>query len=193
MQNQSLNRLNNPVVIVLVILLAISVGYIVLVPKGTSLEETNSSGGGHGNKATSIESVAYIQAQSYVTEILETPSTAVFPSFDKVKLQLLSPEEIFWNNVENISDYNTDHVYKLDFYVDAQNTFGAMIRSEIDVMLRFKGGDLEERNNWKLVILYIDYEDFTAHFLDWEDQMTYELCKEDLEEDDVCNKLLFSE
>lgn len=192
MQKQLLDRLNNPVVIVLVVLLVISVGYIVFVPKSTPLEKADSSEV-VTETPVSIESVAYTQAQSYVTEVLKTPSTAVFPPFEETVISLLDPKQLIGNTTADPSEFNTENVYSLASYVDAQNTYGAMIRSEFWITLRFKGGDSSVRDNWKLLTLMVDGEDVTAHFLSSEDKFVYQRCMDGDEDKDFCNKFLLGE
>lgn len=192
MQKQILDRLNNPVVIVLVVLLVISVEYIVFVPKSMPLEETDSSEV-ITETPISIESVAYTQAQSYVTEVLKTPSTAVFPPFDGIEITLVDPKKLIGKSIADPSSFNTENVYSLASYVDAQNAYGAMIRSEFWITLRFKGGDSSVRENWKLLILMVDGEDVTTHFLSSEDESVYQRCMSGGEDTDFCNKFLLGE
>lgn len=63
----------------------------------------------------------HVQAQQFVLQGLKAPSTAKFPSLP----------------------YNTstdgNGLYKVDSYVDSQNGFGAMLRSDWTVLMRLSG------------------------------------------------------
>ncbi|REH54540.1 hypothetical protein C7448_10260 [Tenacibaculum gallaicum] len=67
----------------------------------------------------SNEKAAYA-AQKFVERQLKSPSTAKFPSLNKSKVE------------------KSNNEYKISSYVDSQNGFGAMIRSNYTVKLRKK-------------------------------------------------------
>ncbi len=64
--------------------------------------------------------LVYVHSQNIIEEYLRAPSTAKFP---------LSTEA----QIEKYSDYK----YKVTAYVDAQNTFGAMIRNNYSVIITY--------------------------------------------------------
>lgn len=82
----------------------------------------------------------HITAQGYVKNFLKSPSSADFP----------------------LSDYTIfdlgDNKYKIVSYVDAQNSFGAQIRSNYIIILSYNGGEWADSNNWTLHELILDDE-----------------------------------
>ena len=84
---------------------------------------------------------AYIHAQEFVKQALKSPSTAEFPL--TASTQEVEPNRFISQG-----------------YVDAQNGFGAMIRNQFVVTLRYTGSESYEalRNsaNWKLEELILD-------------------------------------
>lgn len=69
---------------------------------------------------------AYVMAQEIVKKQLKAPSTAKFQKM--------------WDGVKVL--YYTDiDAYGLTFWVDAQNSFGAMIRTTYDVTIKNTEGD----------------------------------------------------
>lgn len=93
-------------------------------------------GGGGGpttQQPTIDDGRAHIIAQNYVESVLKSPSTADFPTFDY--------------QASNLGN----HKYKIVSYVDAQNSFGAEIRSNYSVTLSYNGsGEWADSNNWTL-------------------------------------------
>ena len=67
---------------------------------------------------------AYLESQSFVKKHLKSPSTAEFPYYNRVK-----------NNVK----YLGTNKYKIDSYVDSQNSFGATIRTNYSCTIIFIG------------------------------------------------------
>lgn len=82
--------------------------------------------------------MAVIQCQQYVKARLRAPSTADFPFLD--------------HNVTNTGS----ETYLVRSYVDAQNGFGAMIRSNYRCEIRYTGGEDAEARNWHLVDLQMN-------------------------------------
>lgn len=78
-------------------------------------------------------------AQVYVTNSLKAPSTAKFGLITN-------------NNITKLD--NND--YRVSSYVDSQNGFGAMIRSNWEVLLNYKGGDAKNAGNWEAKKIVID-------------------------------------
>ena len=85
------------------------------------------------------ESQAKIMAQGMVKQLLKSPSTADFPSFD-------------------YTTTNVGNQYTVVSYVDSQNGFGAMIRSSWRVVMTHNGGEWNNPGSWILNELYIDGE-----------------------------------
>jgi len=105
----------------------------------------SSLGGGDGGSTTQQSNIddgrAHIIAQNYVESVLKSPSTADFPTFDY-----------------QASDLGNDK-YKVVSYVDAQNSFGAEVRSNYSVTLSYNGsGEWADSNNWTLHELIFDGE-----------------------------------
>ena len=69
---------------------------------------------------------AYIDAQAIVSKALKSPSTAKFPSSSHATITRAG-----------------ENIFKVDSYVDSQNGFGAMIRSEWSVMFEYVGDKLD--------------------------------------------------
>lgn len=103
-----------------------------------------SSGSDNESKPATNQKVsdtqASIMAQHYVEQILKSPSTADFPTFDYSAYDL------------------GDSKFKVVSYVDSQNGFGAMIRSDWSVVLTHNGGNWADINNWTLNELIFDNE-----------------------------------
>ncbi len=84
--------------------------------------------------------MAYIQAQDYVKRNLKSPSSAKFP--------VVAPKEGV--------DSQNSNVYDIGAYVDSQNSFGAMLRSQWAAQIVYKGGDDADPKNWEITRLDID-------------------------------------
>ncbi|QVY64230.1 hypothetical protein [Polaribacter sp. Q13] len=93
---------------------------------------TNSSQKKEKNNYFSNEQATYA-AQQFVEKQLKSPSTAKFPSLNKA-------------NVEKLNN-----IYTISSYVDSQNSFGAIIRSNYVVKLKEK-----ENGNISLIDLKIN-------------------------------------
>jgi hypothetical protein len=77
---------------------------------------------------------AYTMCQQFTEDRLKSPSTADWP----------------WGASDATTDLG-DGRYRVRTHVDAQNSFGAMIRSQVDCTVRFVGGD-----KWQLEDLQIN-------------------------------------
>jgi len=100
---------------------------------------TNNTVAEQATPSAPTESQAKIMAQGMVKQLLKSPSTADFPSFD----------------------YTTTNVgskYTVVSYVDSQNGFGAMIRSTWRVVMTHNGGEWNNPGSWTLNELWIDGE-----------------------------------
>jgi zona occludens toxin (predicted ATPase) len=80
---------------------------------------------------------AFIMAQGFVSAQLKSPSTADFSS-----------------NYHCVP--NTDSSFAIDLGVDSQNSFGAMLRSNWRVIIKWEGGDWEHSSNWNLKYIGIE-------------------------------------
>lgn len=97
------------------------------------------------------ERAVYQAAQSFVLDILKTPSTAEFQEF---------------NRAEMIVDTDEEKVtYYISAYVDSQNGFGAMLRNDWEVSMNYQGGEMSNSRNWKL--RYITFDDETIYAEDF--------------------------
>lgn len=96
------------------------------------------SGGGSNSSYTPPEhneGMAYQIAQTFVERQLKSPSTAEFPRSSS-------------SDVTIKKDYRT---YEISSHVDSQNSFGAQVRSDFDITVRFDGD-----GNWSQIALEID-------------------------------------
>jgi len=97
------------------------------------------------NNNTKINtSAASIQAQGYVKKALKSPSTAKFPGL----WELVNDGVVAYEEKTNR--------YEIVSYVDSQNSFGATIRSNWSVVLKYLGGDDSDIRNWQLEKMIID-------------------------------------
>lgn len=80
----------------------------------------------------------YVMCKPYVENSLISPSTAEFPEYYKVDIGTLR---------------GTSNTYVVNGYVDAQNSFGAKIRTHYSCAIKHKGGEWANRNNWSLIEL----------------------------------------
>ncbi len=81
---------------------------------------------------------AYLFSQEFVKENIKSPTTASFPTSDY---------KCFVNQY--------DSTYTVKSYVDAQNGFGAMIRSKYMVEMKYTGGNADDGHNWTLLDIRI--------------------------------------
>ena len=82
----------------------------------------------------------YLVAQRAVKNNIKSPSTAKFP---------YSNEAVFVGGM-------TDSIYSVKCYVDSQNSYGVMIRSNFDAQLKYVGGDVDDWNNWHVIDVIIN-------------------------------------
>lgn len=80
---------------------------------------------------------AWVLSQDAVKDRLKVPSTAKFPEMDS----------------SFVSSH--DSIYTVHAYVDAQNTFGATMRSEYSCEFTYKGGEETDAKNWRLEYCHI--------------------------------------
>ncbi|MDZ7798366.1 MAG: hypothetical protein U5L76_01980 [Patescibacteria group bacterium] len=89
---------------------------------------------------TTSDSMAFVIAKGFVRDSLKSPSSADFPILDFVSTSL------------------GENRYQVTSHVDAENSFGVMIRSDWVATLKYLEGDDADQNNWELEKLIIDDE-----------------------------------
>jgi len=82
-----------------------------------------------------MKTEAYVMSQNFMKQYLKSPKSADFP-FDSYKYEYLG-----------------DNKMKITSYVDAQNSFGAQLRTYYEVTMRYNGGEWADINNWSLLDL----------------------------------------
>ena len=93
-----------------------------------SLLTLNCSGDGEPRKPGKID--AWVYTEMYMENQLKAPKTAEFCSYSRDRVQLI----------------DTD-TYKVKGYVDSQNSFGAMIRTNYTFVIKNLGG----KYKWKVI------------------------------------------
>ncbi len=78
---------------------------------------------------------AYIISQEFVKSNLVSPATADFP----------------WSYDNFVQDNDT--TFWINGHVDSQNGFGATIRTNYLIGLRYRSGDWQRTSNWELIEL----------------------------------------
>jgi hypothetical protein len=86
------------------------------------------------SKPDELTNEVYIIAKDFAKQRLKAPSTAEFQSSYEV---------------QPVNEGGGQ--YSISFYVDSQNGFGAMIRTNIIMKLKLTGGDWADINNWELI------------------------------------------
>ncbi len=105
-------------VVLLLAVCAGTIGYIVFhLDSGPSVNRPPTQ-----EVKTYSDGEAYYQAQQILKDYLKAPSTAKFPSLSEAAIQHLG-----------------DTGFQIDSYVDAQNSFGAMLRSKWTVLFLYNG------------------------------------------------------
>lgn len=94
-------------------------------------------------KIEEMNSEAYIIAKEFMSKTLKAPSTAKFPS----------------SEYKFIASNKTNYCI-IKSYVDAQNSFGAQIRTYYLVELKWNEQDWADANNWELIDLQTDENKF---------------------------------
>jgi len=136
--NISSKKIVIPVIIILLLFSYNVINYIGNSASSSAPAEVSESNQTARNSSTAGQ--AYIISQTYVKAILKSPSTADFSLLDYQSFDLGKDK------------------YKIVSYVDSQNGFGAMIRSNYSAVLLFKGGDWSHIDNWTLEELTFDGE-----------------------------------
>ena len=120
------------------------IGFFVLLIAMGSSDDSNSGSSNNTvveQETPSVpdESEANIMAEGFVKQILKAPSTADFPFLD------------YTTTIDGSR-------YTVSSYVDSQNSFGAMIRSNWRVVMDHNGGEWNNPYSWDLVELWFDGE-----------------------------------
>lgn len=113
--------------IILVLVVLGFVGYI----SNNDKSSTTAAGKGVERQDTASETDAFYMSKQFVTKTLKAPSTADFGSFG-----------------ESTITRKSDRIFSVTSFVDAQNSFGAKIRTYYTCDLQYLGKD-----NWQLIKL----------------------------------------
>jgi len=104
---------------------------VLLLAAGALINMFSSTRG--GSRPSDHSSMAFIQCKDFVKRRLKAPASADFPFLDYTSV-----------NTGN-------ETYAVRSYVDAQNAFGAKIRSNWTCQIQFRGGEEADVHNWTLV------------------------------------------
>ena len=91
---------------------------------------TSGSDGGKSDEPEGIE--AYVMCQQFIEERLKAPGSAKYPVFSEIQM---------------VQDGNAFTIFS---YVDAQNSFGALIRSDYECAVEYIGDDRWNLNNLEI-------------------------------------------
>ena len=88
-------------------------------------------------KSEDNSNMSYIMMKDFVKQRLKAPSTAIFP-------------EVLERDRDNHVRSLGDHKYHISSYVDAQNSFGAMMRTRFE-------GEIQQisKDQWQLLSLQL--------------------------------------
>lgn len=126
------NEKRKPSLVGLIILL------ILAIPIGFCVNQCFPPSGSEKSFETGPDEIeTFVMSQSFVKKFLKSPSTAEFPQLIK------SVTTVSHNGIE----------WTVNSYVDVQNSFGAMIRSQYTCVLEYSGED-----KWTLKKLIFDGE-----------------------------------
>lgn len=84
--------------------------------------------------AENFKTNAYIISKTFIKATLKAPSTADFPFAGK-----------------EFANYIEDSTFIVQAYVDAQNSFGAMIRTNYKIKMKYDGGNWADSGNWSVL------------------------------------------
>ena len=115
------------------IAITIIIGLVVLANIGKDDAKTSTKVVKQNDYSTEdLSTYAFLASQEFVTHTLKSPSTAKFHMFD-----------FRFNKLDS-------YTYQISSYVDSQNGFGAMIRTNFITKVRFTGGEPANYNSWQL-------------------------------------------
>lgn len=115
--------------LVIVILVGV-VALLFIIPGSRSREQS-------GVTASQV----YTMCKDAVETQLKAPTTAKFPNLWEIGVGEIEGQE---------------NTYRVRAYVDAQNSFGVMIRTNYDCDLRYLGGEWTDWSNWRIEALEFD-------------------------------------
>lgn len=104
-------------------------------PRASASASASDSEGATGSARSDRSTMAVVQCQNYVRDHLRSPSTADFPWLDHAVVP------------------SGNETYMVKSYVDAQNGFGATVRTDYICEIRYLGGDAADQGNWSLIDL----------------------------------------
>ena len=136
-KTESDNAANNSRIFWIIAITVIIIIYLLMNEKGRSGNVNNIN-------PTTVEkfvaadynNAAFAISQQFVTARLKSPSTADFP---------LLGFKCISNDV--------DSTFKVLSFVDSQNGFGATVRTHFQIILKYKGGDTNDKDSWQLLHL----------------------------------------
>jgi len=97
------------------------------------------------------------EAKSEIVNSIPTTSNAFIIAKDFVKNRLKSPSSADFPFDDYRANVDTStNTYVVQSYVDAQNAFGANLRSNWVIKMRYKGGSWADYKNWEVVNLEMD-------------------------------------
>ena len=124
---------------VIILLLAIICLVIIIIPLlSGNIFQGESNIGSSGTRAAII-------CEDYVTNSLKAPSTAKYQPIEDQQLFTLGKKEGTYTDA-----------YRIIAYVDAQNSFGAVLRSYYTCDINYTGGEWEDPANWEIINLRIE-------------------------------------
>ncbi len=94
-------------------------------------------------KPEEMQTEAYVIAKIFMEKNLKAPASANFPAFDY-----------------RFYASNETYQFIIKSYVDAQNIFGAQLRTYYLIQMKWNGKDWADINNWELIDLETDQNEF---------------------------------
>ena len=123
--------------IILVTLILVIIGFFYLVKESNNKQFNYSQ---NSEQQLPAKDEAWVVSHGFVKQYLKSPASASFP-------------------MENVAVTNYGSKYIVNAFVDAQNSFGALLRENYVVVMIFKGGEWGDPNNWVLKEVAIDGKD----------------------------------
>jgi hypothetical protein len=103
--------------------------------KQKEVDEANAHADALKKEASEKAIDAFVMSQEFLKKRLKAPATAKFPDYD-----------------EQAVHYLGDSIYTVVSYVDAENTYSALLRSGYHCSLKYEG------ENWSLISISLDNE-----------------------------------
>jgi hypothetical protein len=145
---KDLSKVQKIVVCVVILILLVSLIDIAStpnVPQEITVQEEATE-----DSTRDLSSVALLMSEKFMERMLVSPATAEFAG-------LLDERDFGKMN---------DDTYFVVSYVDSQNGFGARLRSNYNMWLRYKGGNEFETSSWEITRWYVDGEDIMQTLVD---------------------------